>query len=195
DQRPRDAEGDGDLLDPATKDLADILAHRLRLDPGDQAALAARYRQALQLGVGDGQRLNQHLLGARLQHGVLGSADQGGAEGQDVGADVRLALGEQQYGAAVGEAAAHLAAAAVGIAAARAVDKEGALQGGHEADEEPVPDLLLGDEGDGDGGADGDDVGPGNVVGNNENGALIDRPANDVDVEAEKGGTEAVEDQ
>ena len=92
---------------PLVSRLATTGAEAMRIDAGNAAALGARHRQALQMGVGDGDGLDGDILGAAFAHRLLGGADQRRAERLHVIAEVAVTFGKQQHGAVGGKALAH----------------------------------------------------------------------------------------
>ena len=157
--------------------------------PGEEGPQVPAHRDAVQMGVGDGHRLDGHRPPADADRC---RAEQGAAEGQHEIAVAARALGEQDQVVAGGKPfLEHLGLA--GGEARVAVDEDGAADFGAEAEQRPAGDFRLGDETPFEQRAEHRNIRVGGVVHDIEHRPLLHRPAGDLQPDAEQAVEHAVD--
>lgn len=155
--------------------------------PSEAGERAAGDGQAVDAGIGERDRLD-------IEGGeAVDDAEQGGFEGEGVHAVGIGAFGEEDQPVSGGEAGGDGVSLAGGFGAAIARDIDGAGQRGELADRAPAGDIGLGDEGGvGDAAAEQGDIGPAEMIGDEQQWAFGGLAVED-DAQAQSMGQRFVE--
>ncbi|CCV15628.1 hypothetical protein MESS4_80061 [Mesorhizobium sp. STM 4661] len=155
-------------------------------DPGGNRPVPAAERHAVQARIDDRHRLDEDLFRRSFGDCHRSGAEQRALERQDHVAVAGRAFGKQHHGVALGHAVGDLARLIARRALALALDEDGALQLRQHADQRPPFHVSPGDELHVDHGAEHHDVGPGDVVGRNQQRTLVGQRTPDVDAHAQR---------